>query len=373
MQTFFFSPWLSSPNRLSICGGKNLMNEKEKIKLFQDVFAPRPGEHVLFLVDIPTNKNTDTTTWKDRRAMALDWFTLFKELGVKTGFTVALQEYPATGMPNTSIPPEILNVAKNATLVIAMTEYSASSSLVPLCFSKNSQTRCASMPGVERRMEETALRADYTRVKHHATRLAELLNDATAADIQFSTRDVFHIDLRHRIAKADTGDCTKPGQFINFPSGEACKVPYEAASDEITDYGESTTQGIWPVHLKGEPMKWIVKKNRVVDIIGHGKHAEQMRLFFAENETRGNLAELGIGCNPQAVITGNVLEDEKVGLHLAYGMSTHLGGKIRSDIHDDLCYSKGCPVEATSVILHNHDGSHTEIIQDAQLRYDLLR
>jgi hypothetical protein len=354
-------------------GRKHDMNHEEKTHLFQTVFAPRPRERVLFLVDIPKNPTADTTTWKDRRAMAQEWFTIFKELGIQTGFTVHFQEYPATGIPNTPIPQEILKAAKDATLVIAMTEYSASSSLLPICFSKNSHTRCASMPGVERRMEETAFRADYTAVKHHATRLAQLLNDATAADIHFSTGDTLRIDLRHRIAKADTGDCTTPGQFINFPSGEACKVPYEAAPDEITRYGESTTQGIWPVHLKGEPMQWIVKHNRVIDIIGTGPHTEKIRQFFKENPSRSNLAELGIGCNPNAVITGNVLEDEKVGLHLAYGMSTHLGGKISSDIHDDICYSKGCPVEATTVRLHNKDGSHLEIIRDAMLCYDLLR
>ena len=97
-----------------------------------------------------------------------------------------------------------------------------------------------------------------------------------------------------------------------------------------------------------------------------------MRKFFSENETRRNIAELGIGCNPNAVITGNVLEDEKVGLHIAYGMSTHLGGKIKSDMHLDICYSKGCPVEGITVTLFNEGGSRTELIQDAQIRYELL-
>jgi hypothetical protein len=349
------------------------MNREEKIYLFQTVFAPKPGDHVLFLVDIPHHHRTDTPTWKNRRAMARDWFTIFTELGATTGFTVHLKEYPTTGLQNSPLPEEILHLAKTATLIIAMTEYSASSSLIPLCFSKNSQTRCASMPGVERRMEETALRADYTNVKHHATKLAHLLNDAVTAEILFSTNETLSVDLRHRIAKADTGECTTPGQFINFPSGEACKVPYEAAPDEITMYGKSTTEGVWPVHLKGEPMRWNVKNNRIADIIGSGPHAEEMRQFFKENDTRRNLAELGIGCNPKAVITGNVLEDEKAGLHLAYGMSTHLGGKIRSDIHNDLCYAQGCPIEATSVVLHNNDGSSLEIIRDAKLQYELLR
>ena len=85
-----------------------------------------------------------------------------------------------------------------------------------------------------------------------------------------------------------------------------------------------------------------------------------------------NIAELGIGCNPNAVITGNVLEDEKVGLHIAYGMSTFIGGKVKSDMHQDICYSKGCPVEGTTVVLTHKDGSKTELIQDATLRYELL-
>jgi len=82
---------------------------------------------------------------------------------------------------------------------------------------------------------------------------------------------------------------------------------------------------------------------------------------------------LGIGCNPKAIVTGNVLEDEKVGLHIAYGTSTHFGGKIQSDTHLDIVYAKGCPVEGITVTLINKDGSKTEIIRDAMLRYELLK
>ena len=48
-------------------------------------------------------------------------------------------------------------------------------------------------------------------------------------------------------------------------------------------------------------------------------------------------------------------------MHIAYGMSTHLGGKIKSDTHVDICYSKGCPVEGATVVLTHKDGSKTEI------------
>jgi len=42
-------------------------------------------------------------------------------------------------------------------------------------------------------------------------------------------------------------------------------------------------------------------------------------------------------------------------------------------MHEDLCYSKGCLVEGTSVVLRNADGSTTELIRNALLRYELLR
>jgi leucyl aminopeptidase (aminopeptidase T) len=356
-----------------IMGMEEKMKHEEKIKMFKDVFAPKSGEKVLFLIDIPHDRITDNNAWKERRVLAQEWYTTFKEMGAQTGFSVNILKYKATGMQNSPVPDEIINAGCKSNLVIAITEYSATASLIPVCTSENSITRCASMPGVERRMEETAFRADYQQVKKYATTIAMMLNDAVGAEIVFSTGEKLYIDLRNRVAEADTGDCTQTGQFINFPSGEAAKVPYEAAQDEINAFGESKTQGIWPVIYEGELVKYIIKNNRIVEIIGNDKKAEEMRLFFKENDTRRNIAELGIGCNPKAVITGNVLEDEKVGLHIAYGMSIHLGGKVKSDVHEDICYSKGCPVEGTTVVLLNADGSKTEIIRNAILRYDLLR
>jgi hypothetical protein len=46
------------------------MKRQEKIKLFRDIFAPKSGENVLFLVDMPHGNITDSQVWKDRREMA---------------------------------------------------------------------------------------------------------------------------------------------------------------------------------------------------------------------------------------------------------------------------------------------------------------
>ena len=338
------------------------------------MFAPKSGEKVLFLVDTPHDEIKDNNIWTDRRKMAKEWHDTFKEIGNKTGFSVSMIEYKATGVHNSPVPQDAIDAAKKSNLIIAMTEFSGTSTLLPLCKAEGSITRGASMPGVEKRMEETAFRADYAEVKKHALAIEKMLNGTIGAEVLFSTGDDLYIDLRNRVAKSDTGDCSKTGQAINFPSGEACKVPYEGASDEIAEFGDSKTEGIMPVAYEEGIVKFVIKNNKIVEVVGENNKADEMRAFFEKDYTHRNIAELGIGCNPKAVVTGNILEDEKVGgLHIAYGMSAHLGGKINSDMHQDICYPEGLPVKAKTLTLFNKNGTKTELIQDAMLRYELLK
>ena len=51
-----------------------------------------------------------------------------------------------------------------------------------------------------------------------------------------------------------------------------------------------------------------------------------------------HLAELGIGTNEKAALTGNVLEDEKIlgTLHVAFGASAGIGGTVTVPVHEDV-------------------------------------
>ena len=52
---------------------------------------------------------------------------------------------------------------------------------------------------------------------------------------------------------------------------------------------------------------------------GESAGAARFRDIFAADPARPNIAEVAFGCNERAVVTGNVLEDEKAGFHWAYG------------------------------------------------------
>jgi len=73
------------------------MKLEDRIKIFRMLFAPKSGEKVLFLVDVSHDNINDSEVWAERRAMILEWYKTFKEMGVETGFTVDILEYPATG------------------------------------------------------------------------------------------------------------------------------------------------------------------------------------------------------------------------------------------------------------------------------------
>jgi leucyl aminopeptidase (aminopeptidase T) len=252
---------------------------------------------------------------------------------------------------------------------LAMTQYSATAPLFRIA-RDHPGFRAASMPGVLRRMEQTALAADYREVARKAAILQRLLDDAVSARLTFSTGHELGLDLRFRSAKADNGQCRAGAEhrIINLPSGEAFIVPYEGERE-----GEpSGTAGRIPVVYGAEQVEFEVSGNRIRKVHGDGAAAARMDAFFQEDPARANVAELGLGCNDRAVVAGAVLEDEKAGLHWAYGRSEHLGGVIGPDcfaapanvVHQDIVYATGCPLGVRALVLTSGDGTETRVMQD---------
>ena len=323
-------------------------------KLLIDVFAPSPGETVLVMVDLPHGDMEDTADWKERRDMAETWRQAFPDLGLNA---LPLGTFPETGGNNADLPDKIKvgdadrslpDLLSEVHILLAFTQFSATAPLSR--FVKQFPTlRAASMPGVLKRMEQTALAADYAEVARKVHVLAEHLTRADFADVEFSTGDTFRFDLRYRRGLEDNGRCHADDahRLINLPSGEAFIVPYEGEKDG----DPSQTQGQIPVTFQGELMTYVVKENQIVDVHGSGPKAADTRAYFNVDRARRNIAELGLGCNDSAIVAGCVLEDEKAGFHWAFGRSEHLGGTVGPDafsdpghvVHQDIVYAKGCP------------------------------
>ena len=67
-----------------------------------------------------------------------------------------------------------------------------------------------------------------------------------------------------------------------------------------------------------------------------------LELLTAHGPDGTNVAELGIGTNEKAILTGELLEDEKLlgTVHVAFGASAGIGGEIQVPVHLDCVVMK---------------------------------
>lgn len=351
-------------------------------KLIRDVIQPQPGEVVLVMTDLPHGNQADNEPWRSRREMAGEWRAAFESLADEMGLEVLpVLSYPATGNHNSQLPEtgemggkqvQLGEILPGANIVVALTEFSATAPLI-----EYSQLlpafRAVSMPMVHAGMMKTAMAADYLEVARKCNLLQKALDGATRAELVFSTGDELTIDLRHRIAKLDDGQLPadkKEERVINLPSGEVYIAPYEG---ELPGQ-PSLTMGVIPVIFNGELLTVEVQNNHLDDISGDKPTAiSEMQRWLNTDDARHDLAELGLGCNDQAIVTGNMLEDEKVlGVHLAFGRSDHIGGVVGADdfsdpdhvVHLDVVYPFNSDLFVEQMVLVKEDGTREALIEE---------
>jgi hypothetical protein len=214
-------------------------------------------------------------------------------------------------------------------ILIAPTEFSATAPLKMAA--KHYPFRAATMPGFAASMIP-ALRLDYGVIGARVDRFKELLDRATGCALEFDAAGEahqLHLDLRHRTAHASGGVFPDNGVAGNLPSGESYIVPYEGehAGDP------SATQGTIPVQLGGDIVVYRIELNVAVEVLSDNPASRAEAERLAAEPAYGNLAELGLGVLGDFGLepTGEILLDEKLGLHIAFGRSEHFGGQVGPD------------------------------------------
>lgn len=175
-----------------------------------------------------------------------------------------------------------------------------------------------------------ALNVDHRRINVLTRKLANLLSKANKALITTDRGTHLELHLAKRRGYVDTGIIKKPKEFSNLPAGEAYIAPQEYKSNGIIVVDGSFA----PVGLMKNPVVLEINKGSLVKI--NGNHTLN-HLFKKYGKRERVLCELGIGTNPRARITGNVLEDEKVlgSVHVAFGNNVGFGGINTAKIHLD--------------------------------------
>ncbi|MCD6016186.1 MAG: Leucyl aminopeptidase (aminopeptidase T)-like protein [Solirubrobacterales bacterium] len=197
--------------------------------------------------------------------------------------------------------------------------------------------RIATLPGATEEMLARVMSADMEGLRRRGAAIAEVLTRGSEARITCANGSDLRLGLGDREAIPDAGDLTAPGAFGNLPCGEGFIAPIEGSGDGtlVVDGGIAT------IGRLAEPVRLTIESGHLV--AANGAAGERlMELLTAGGEEGTNVAELGIGTNERAVLTGEVLEDEKIlgSCHVAFGASAAIGGTVQVPVHLDCVVMK---------------------------------
>ena len=227
-------------------------------------------------------------------------------------------------------PPEVVAEAmKNFDVIICPTSTSITHTNAKINAVKNG-ARLASMPGITEDMfEEGGITADYDEVEKLTLKFTELLTKAKTAKI-IKDEHTLEMSLEGRDGIPSPGVYRSPGESGNLPSGEAYIAPLENAVNG-TMIIDGSMVGVGKLE---SPLYVEIQDGKLVKL--EGEDAYKLQILF-ENPNNSTVAELGIGTNPAARLTGVILEDEKIygTVHIAFGTNTSFGGVNKADCHLD--------------------------------------
>jgi aminopeptidase len=189
--------------------------------------------------------------------------------------------------------------------------------------------RGATLPGVTEDLLARLMACDFELMTARSRAVADLLGAADEAHLSCPRGSDLRLDLRGRPGIADDGDLSAGGAFGNLPCGEGFISPAGGA-------GRFFARSLPTAGLLDDPIELVVREGRLESAAGSVGERYAATLDGAGADGR-NLAELGVGTNERAGLTGNILEDEKVlgTVHVAFGASAGIGGTVSVPVHLD--------------------------------------
>ena len=236
-------------------------------------------------------------------------------------------------------PSPVANLMRQQQVVIAPTRYSLTHTRA-IRQSLREGSRVATMPGMTNEMfSRGGMSADFSIIKQKISDLAPHFRRRRIVKVTSEQGTDVTFEVNWREWKLDdNGICNRPKMLTNLPAGKAFIMPREGSMN-----GTVVIDGSWESNLVDEPITLIIEGGMVMDVKG-GTIAAAIRQEFGEaakrlrpkeRENVWTMAEFGFGMNPQARLSGNVLEDEKrLGTcYFSVGDNTALGGTSSVGIH----------------------------------------
>lgn len=185
-------------------------------------------------------------------------------------------------------------------------------------------------------LSSEAFQVDFYALKPLIEKLAEFLSKAHTAVVTTEKGTNISMSLEGRNGRALHG-FTNLVDISAGPCLESSIAPLEGTAEGLIVVDVS----IPGLGLVNDPVKIMVHKGYATEITG-GLEARRFReLLEAKNDPSiYNIAELGVGMNPNCQAVGSMLLDEgaRGTIHIALGTNAYIGGKVKSSGHYDVLF-----------------------------------
>ncbi len=229
-------------------------------------------------------------------------------------------------------PPDAVAAAMAAADVVLAPTIQSLSHTAARKRASEAGVRIGTLPGVTEEMLTRLMGADLEELRRRGWAVCERLNGASEVRITCRHGSDLRLGIEGRLSIVDAGELGNRSAFGNLPCGEGFIAPLEGTAE-----GTLVVDGsIAGVGLLETPTSLTVRGGHLTDTTG-SDGAALMELLSVHGPDATNVAELGIGTNEEAILTGNILEDEKIlgTAHVAFGASAAIGGTVQVPVHLD--------------------------------------
>lgn len=291
--------------------------------IIHKLIAVKPGEQVALVCD-PYSE------------MSIVYALAGEVQNVGAEYTILMMPTRDTDRKN-DLTPIIEKGLTNADCLLGLTGASGAptySSVVKELFDKK-ELRAISlvMRGLENFISGGAL-ADYDALFEEGRALADIWEKKTIITITSAGGTDITAPIAGEKVIIECGFATEPGQEAAFSDGEVSQMPQEGKAEGIIIVDGPVAH----IGVPSSPIKLQVESGKVVSVEGNCPRTEKLRQIIHSIPNADNIAEFGIGLNPECRRNGDFEEEKKArgNVHIAIGDNIFYGGKTKSPVHIDM-------------------------------------
>jgi leucyl aminopeptidase (aminopeptidase T) len=279
----------------------------------------RPGENVVI--------STDTNKIRIAEALAAAAYAV--------GAVPTMVVIPPTGAHGAQLPAPVVGACREADIFFLPTTFSQTHTDARIQAIQRGARGATMCEVTEDALCVGGITADFEACDRFGRQLGALLDCAVEMRVTTERGSDFHGIIRGRPVQYETGLFRERGQFAALPNSEINISPIEGTAEGVAVVDvRIMSVGI----TRREPVTLVMKDGLVADVQG-GPMAEDLARILADfgDPTAYNVAEFGIGLNPEARECATNLEDlGKLGhVHIGIGSNYAIGGSVKAPCHID--------------------------------------